>query len=217
MTFVVQTSRVLAAILIAGALSALVEGTSTTEAQEAVSGSAKAAKLTQCVRPTEFMRRNHMELIKHQRDITVHEGIRDTRYSLAGCVACHVQYDNSGHAVPINARQQFCSRCHEWVAVRLDCFQCHSPVPQGSQPTNLMLNWPHVFSPASINTQSVLQVKAAIQVQRPAKIEQPIKVERPITTGQPMKTELPTQAAPPVKAEQPVKPNQPGQKEGNKT
>jgi hypothetical protein len=30
----------------------------------------------QCVEPVEFMRRNHMELILHQRDETVHRGIR---------------------------------------------------------------------------------------------------------------------------------------------
>jgi len=34
-------------------------------------------------------RRNHMELIRHQRDLTVHEGIRTTRHSLANCVNCH--------------------------------------------------------------------------------------------------------------------------------
>ena len=36
------------------------------------------------------MRRNHMELIKHQRDATVHDGIRGTKHSLAGCIDCHV-------------------------------------------------------------------------------------------------------------------------------
>jgi hypothetical protein len=53
---------------------------------EAVEGSAKADSLDACVAPTPFMRRSHFELIKHQRDITVHQGIRDTDDSLAGCV-----------------------------------------------------------------------------------------------------------------------------------
>ena len=62
-------------------------------AGEGVKGSAKADKLDACVAPTDFMRRNHFELIKHQRDITVHQGIRETDHSLAGCVDCHVRKD----------------------------------------------------------------------------------------------------------------------------
>jgi hypothetical protein len=56
-----------------------------------VEGTAKADDLDACVAPTPFMRRSHFELIKHQRDITVHEGIRVTDNSLAGCVDCHVR------------------------------------------------------------------------------------------------------------------------------
>ena len=43
----------------------------------------QAAKEQRCVEPTDFMRRNHMEVIKHQRDATVHDGIRSTKHSLA--------------------------------------------------------------------------------------------------------------------------------------
>jgi len=144
MTFVVQTSRVLAAMLLVGVLSALTGCSSETEAQ-AVPGSAKAAKLKQCIRPTEFMRRNHMELIKHQRDITVREGVRATSDSLAACIACHVQYDSKGHPIPVNAEDQFCDRCHDWLGVEPDCFGCHSTVPEGPQPSNLEHTWPEVF------------------------------------------------------------------------
>ena len=35
------------------------------------------------------MRRNHMELLKHQRDDTVRSGIRGAKYSLKDCVGCH--------------------------------------------------------------------------------------------------------------------------------
>jgi hypothetical protein len=136
MTSAFKTGRALTAILLAGALGALAGCTSEPEVQ-AVAGSAKAAKLTHCVEPTSFMRRNHMELIKHQRNITVHEGVRATKYSLAGCIDCHVQYDLQGRAVPVNGEDQFCDRCHDWLAVSLDCFHCHSPVPQGPQPANL--------------------------------------------------------------------------------
>jgi hypothetical protein len=116
------------ALLLAGALGVL-GGCSSEPEQLAVEGSAKADKLTQCVRPTEEMRRNHMELIKHQRDVTVHEGVRDTRDSLAGCVDCHARHDQQGHPVPVNAEGQFCDGCHDYTAVHLDCFQCHATVP----------------------------------------------------------------------------------------
>ena len=44
-----------------------------------------------CVEDTQFMRRNHMELLKHHRDRTVREGIRTTQHSLANCVTCHAE------------------------------------------------------------------------------------------------------------------------------
>ena len=133
MTAASRTGRTYTAIWLAGALTALA-GCSTEPEPLAVAGSAKAATLTQCVEPTDFMRRNHMELIKHQRDETVHRGIRATKHSLAGCIGCHVQYDANGQSVAVNERDQFCADCHEFAGVSLDCFQCHATVPTGPQP-----------------------------------------------------------------------------------
>jgi len=89
----------------------------------------KAASLAHCVRETGFMRRNHMELIKHQRDATVHQGIRETTDSLAGCIECHVSYDQQHQPVPVYSEGQFCRACHEFAAVDLPCFGCHATVP----------------------------------------------------------------------------------------
>lgn len=89
----------------------------------------QAANAQRCVEPTDFMRRNHMEVIKHQRDATVHEGIRSTKHSLAGCIACHVAPGPTGQPVPVNDEQQFCGACHDFAAVRLNCFDCHATVP----------------------------------------------------------------------------------------
>lgn len=89
-----------------------------------------AAKLDACVEPTEYMRRNHMELIEHQQDATVYGGIRGTKHSLAGCVECHVGYEGA-EPVPINDKGQFCSACHEFAAVKLNCFDCHATIPDG--------------------------------------------------------------------------------------
>ncbi|WP_295444901.1 sulfur reduction protein DsrJ [uncultured Thiodictyon sp.] len=92
----------------------------------------RAAALDDCVAPTAFMRRNHMELIKHQRDATVHQGIRGTRDSLAGCIDCHVSRAADGQPVAVNEKHQFCSACHAFAAVKVDCFDCHAAVPRGA-------------------------------------------------------------------------------------
>ena len=76
-----------------------------------------------CVEDTAFMRRNHMELIKHQRDLTVHEGIRTTKHSLANCVNCHAD-PKTGRVT--GSREAFCEGCHTYAAVKLDCFECHA-------------------------------------------------------------------------------------------
>jgi hypothetical protein len=91
----------------------------------------RAADMAACVEPTDFMRRYHMELIKHQRDATVHQGIRGTRYSLAGCIACHASKGPDGHPVAVNAEHQFCNACHAFAAGDVNCFDCHAAIPRG--------------------------------------------------------------------------------------
>jgi hypothetical protein len=91
----------------------------------------KAAGLDACVEPTDIMRRNHMEFIKHQRDATVHGGIRATKHSLAGCIDCHVSSGPNGQFTAANAPDQFCSACHGFAAVKVNCFDCHASVPNG--------------------------------------------------------------------------------------
>ena len=110
----------------------LVAGLGTAVAGQGVEGSAKADKLDACVAPTAFMRRNHFELIEHQRDVTVHQGIRKTDNSLAGCVDCHVRSDATGNPVPINAPGEFCAGCHKYAGASLDCFSCHATKPVGN-------------------------------------------------------------------------------------
>lgn len=95
----------------------------------AISTGSRAETLDACVAPTDDMRRNHMEYIQHQRDRTVHQGIRGSKFSLAGCVNCHGGQSN-GTPVAINAEGQFCQECHEYTAVSIDCFQCHRSTPE---------------------------------------------------------------------------------------
>jgi hypothetical protein len=82
-----------------------------------------------CVEPTEVMRRNHMELIKHQRDLTMHQGIRTTKHSLVECVNCHAKADDKGGYRSVNAPGQFCAECHAYTGVKIDCFDCHATRP----------------------------------------------------------------------------------------
>jgi len=86
-----------------------------------------------CVEPTDVMRRDHMKFLLHQRDETVHGGIRGAKHSLVGCIGCHVQRDAKGDAIPVNAEGQFCESCHGFAGVRMDCFECHAAVPASGQ------------------------------------------------------------------------------------
>ena len=74
----------------------LVQDVAAGDAPTFVKPGSKAAGLTACVEPTNVMRRYHFELIQHQRDATVHSGIRSTKHSLAGCIDCHVSVDPNG-------------------------------------------------------------------------------------------------------------------------
>jgi hypothetical protein len=79
---------------------------------------------TQCVAPPEEMRRNHMEMLKHQRDRTMRLGERGAKVSLNGCIECHAS-KTSGSV--IGGKDNFCEACHAYVAVKLDCWDCHQP------------------------------------------------------------------------------------------
>ncbi len=83
-----------------------------------------------CVAETGFMRRNHMNLLSHQRDETLRQGIRGARFSLRECVACHAVPDAEGSAVKATDPRHFCTACHLYAAVRIDCFECHASRPE---------------------------------------------------------------------------------------
>ena len=86
----------------------------------------KTYKGDKCVEDTEFMRRNHMKLILHQRDETMHRGIRTQKYSLKNCIDCHADPKTNS----VLGKDGFCESCHEYAAVSIDCFSCHSAAPE---------------------------------------------------------------------------------------
>lgn len=90
-----------------------------------------------CVEDTDYMRRNHMELLKHHRDETLRQGIRTTRHSLKGCVECHAGSKTGSVA---SSKDDFCVACHSYAGAKPDCWDCHAtkpgkrPVQQAAQP-----------------------------------------------------------------------------------
>jgi len=93
-----------------------------------------------CVAETEFMRKNHMDVLLHQRDETVIDGIRGKPFSLVGCVDCHASEDDNGEMLRVDAEGQFCESCHSFAAVKMDCFGCHAAVPEKQDTASLNLD-----------------------------------------------------------------------------
>ena len=90
----------------------------------------ESARGDKCVEDPAFMRRNHMELLKHQRDDTLRRGIRTGSYSLKACIGCHASKANGSVT---EASTNFCQSCHSYAAVKIDCFECHAgKLPQTS-------------------------------------------------------------------------------------
>ncbi|MFA5370709.1 MAG: hypothetical protein WC053_02115 [Sideroxydans sp.] len=77
----------------------------------------------QCVEDTQWMRKNHMHLLKHQRDEALRKGIRDEKISLKNCIECHASTKDDS---VIARDDSFCVGCHRYEAVKPDCFECHS-------------------------------------------------------------------------------------------
>jgi len=88
-----------------------------------------------CVADTDWMRRNHMTVLMHQRDNTVHDGIRTKRFSLKGCIECHAVKGADGKPVTVASEKHFCRTCHDYAAVRIDCFECHASRPDAKAAT----------------------------------------------------------------------------------
>ncbi len=83
-----------------------------------------------CVAPPDVMRRSHMSMLKHGRDVVVHQGERVEGGRLTGCISCHAVSDGKGSAVTVSSPQHFCRACHDYAAVKVDCFECHASRPE---------------------------------------------------------------------------------------
>jgi hypothetical protein len=114
-----------------GILAATLAATAFADAQDqrarrVVVPAVKIEKGDACVAPTEEMRRDHMKMLLHQRDRTMRQGLRDTRFSLKNCVDCHASQKTGS----VLGHDGFCSSCHSYASVKIDCFECHTPMRQ---------------------------------------------------------------------------------------
>lgn len=87
----------------------------------------------------DLIRKMHPEFLLHKRDKTLREGVRSDEDSLKGCVHCHASENQNNELSqnpyhPINDPDQFCSICHQKVAVSIDCFACHRATPELTEP-----------------------------------------------------------------------------------
>ncbi len=87
-----------------------------------------------CVADTGLMRREHMNLLSHQRDETTRRGIRTKQFSLKECVSCHAVAGPEAKPVSVKSPRHFCRSCHDYAAVKIDCFECHASTP--SEPSS---------------------------------------------------------------------------------
>jgi hypothetical protein len=81
----------------------------------------------QCIESTEFMRANHMQLLVKWRDEAVRKGKteyinsqgKSFKISLQTCLNCHSD-------PALNTSDQFCVSCHNYTAVKPNCWSCHT-------------------------------------------------------------------------------------------
>ncbi|MEJ5269726.1 MAG: hypothetical protein WHS85_05905 [Hydrogenophilus sp.] len=75
-----------------------------------------------CLADAATMRREHPRMLHEQKHRTVVLGERGARVQFTQCISCHASADS--HSV-VATERDFCRACHDYVAVKLDCFQCH--------------------------------------------------------------------------------------------
>jgi hypothetical protein len=118
------------AVVAAGMLAvSAVMAAGTAGAKPALGPTVKTFKGDKCVEDTDFMRRNHMKVILHQRDETMHRGIRTQKYSFKNCVDCHADPKTNS----VLGKDGFCESCHVYASVSIDCFTCHSAAPEKNE------------------------------------------------------------------------------------
>ena len=88
----------------------------------------KAKEAKECIRPTQFMRAEHMQILNDWRNTVVRDAKRmyvnekgqEFNMSLSNtCLDCH------------SNKADFCDKCHTYASVTPYCWDCHIEKPQG--------------------------------------------------------------------------------------
>ena len=77
----------------------------------------------------EYWRVNHMNLLRKDRDATMRLGDRTIDASIKSCVVCHAVFGPDAEPLPYEEPQNSCQVCHQYVAIKIDCFTCHKSTP----------------------------------------------------------------------------------------
>ena len=101
-----------------------------------------------CVEPTDVIRATHMNLLKHKRDLTMHQGIRTKTHSLKECINCHATPGEDGKIARVfdDNSKHFCASCHREASVTLDCFECHTDRPEDAFSSLQQIPQSHLMS-----------------------------------------------------------------------
>ena len=83
-----------------------------------------------CIADRDVMRRDHMRMLLSYRHQAVRDGAHQPQHGIDDCVSCHAVKGADGGSVGIDSPQHFCRVCHDYAAVRIDCFECHPSRPQ---------------------------------------------------------------------------------------
>ncbi|EIJ41168.1 hypothetical protein BegalDRAFT_0246 [Beggiatoa alba B18LD] len=84
-----------------------------------------------CVEPIETIRRQHGDALKYRHRLA-NKGIYTSGYRFIDCINCHITPTATGQYPIKDSPQHFCNACHTYVAVQIDCFNCHASTPRGN-------------------------------------------------------------------------------------
>jgi len=106
-----------------------------------------------------YMRRWHMQMMRHDRDVTMYQGVRPVDASLNACFECHTVRDYAGTPVTVADERHFCRTCHDFAAVKVDCFDCHRSTPEeyDEPPAHAALSRPPGLLPRSLSDIATMQ------------------------------------------------------------
>ncbi|CAA6604605.1 conserved exported hypothetical protein [Rhodospirillaceae bacterium LM-1] len=117
------------------------------------------AKGEKCLAEPADMRRNHMSMLLHRRDATMHQGVRASANGLKACLDCHAVSNAEGQPVGIDNDKHFCRVCHDYAAVQVDCFDCHNSRPEAKKASSEPVA--DVMPPEATESQPAVQPEGA--------------------------------------------------------